>query len=326
MELNTMFNIKEKWWYKVLSWAKLAYDEDKNEISGLATAIPNNKGHYWIENVEIMKQENSGSNTELDGDAVAAYKMKYGMKYNNPNMKFVWWHSHHTMDAFWSGTDLSAMEEFNKGDMSFSIVINLKQEYKLRVNIFKPFRMAEDVELRINRKDKSLYIPKRIQDECEKLCTKETTFTYINNNNLRNRTRSFGSYGGVVLNRGTVNLNSIVIDDELTQLEAKVDNIIRDCAYGNSPNLDFLEYKTKIGALNRELENLGSELRVGVCNSLDEFHEAWWCIDAQDYIYRNGTTFNFKAVLDDSQFNIGFADNTEQNQLTLFDNKRKEEV
>ena len=58
MELNTMFNIKEKWWYKVLSWAKLAYDEDKNEISGLATAIPNNKGHYWIENVEIMKQEN----------------------------------------------------------------------------------------------------------------------------------------------------------------------------------------------------------------------------------------------------------------------------
>ena len=287
------------------------------------------KENNWkLFNPVILKQEISGHNTTLDQDALIEYYVDTysDFKQKKRKIRFVWWHSHHTMDAFWSGTDLSAMEEFNKGDMSFSLVINLKQEYKLRVNIFKPFRMAEDVELRINRKDKSLYIPKRIQDECEKLCTKETTFTYINNNNLRNRTRSFGSYGGVVLNRGTVNLNSIVIDDELTQLEAKVDNIIRDCAYGNSPNLDFLEYKTKIGALNRELENLGSELRVGVCNSLDEFHEAWWCIDAQDYIYRNGTTFNFKAVLDDSQFNIGFADNTEQNQLTLFDNKRKEEV
>ena len=73
MDLKQMFYIQETDWYEIISWAKLSYDEDKNEISGLATAVPNKDGIYSIQDVEILKQENSGSNTELDGDAVAEY-------------------------------------------------------------------------------------------------------------------------------------------------------------------------------------------------------------------------------------------------------------
>ena len=53
------------------------------------TAVPQKDGRIKVGDVEILKQENTGTNTDLDGDAVAEYTMKYAMKYNNPNMKFV---------------------------------------------------------------------------------------------------------------------------------------------------------------------------------------------------------------------------------------------
>ena len=74
--LNKMFCIAEKDWYKIISWATIAYDEDKNEISGLATAVPNKEGIYTVGDIEILKQENSGSNTELEASSVTDYKMK----------------------------------------------------------------------------------------------------------------------------------------------------------------------------------------------------------------------------------------------------------
>ena len=89
MELKDMFYILEDDWYKLQAWATIAYEEDKNEISGLMTAVPQEDGRIKVSDVEILKQENSGTNTELNGDAVSEYMMKYGMKYNNPNMKFV---------------------------------------------------------------------------------------------------------------------------------------------------------------------------------------------------------------------------------------------
>ena len=75
MELKNMFYIDEKDWHELQGWAGLAYQKDKNEISGLMTAIPQKDGRFKITDVEILKQENSGTSTELDADAVAAYKM-----------------------------------------------------------------------------------------------------------------------------------------------------------------------------------------------------------------------------------------------------------
>ena len=81
MDLDKLFCITEKDWYKIISWAQIAHDEDKNEISGLATAVPNKDGIYTVSDIEILKQENSGSNTELEADSVTEYKMKHALKY-----------------------------------------------------------------------------------------------------------------------------------------------------------------------------------------------------------------------------------------------------
>ena len=174
MDLKDMFYISEKDWYKLQGWATLAYEEDKNEISGLMTAIPQEDGRIEVGNVEILKQENTGTNTELDGDAVSEYMMKYGMKYNNPNMKFVWWHSHHTMGAFWSGTDTNEIEAWRNKSYSLALVINLKEEYLFRVSFWQnsglPIEQHIDTTLTIERETPKINITKAMKKQYEELC------------------------------------------------------------------------------------------------------------------------------------------------------------
>ena len=46
MELEDVFYIPENDWYKLQAWAKLAHNEDQNEISGLLTAVPQKDGRF----------------------------------------------------------------------------------------------------------------------------------------------------------------------------------------------------------------------------------------------------------------------------------------
>ena len=204
MELSNLFCITEKDWYKVISWAQIAYDEDKNEISGLATAVPNKDGVFTISDIEILKQENSGSNTELEADSVTEYKMKHALKYKNPNMKFVWWHSHHTMAAFWSGTDEKEIEAWKNESFSLALVVNLRQEYKFRVSVWKAsslnIEQHYDTTLNIIRKDGVSItddMKKQYKELCKDKCGNIVTYNgynrnYINqgilwNNNLHDK-------------------------------------------------------------------------------------------------------------------------------------------
>ena len=183
MELDKLFYIPEKEWYELQGWATIAYDEDKNEISGLMTAIPQKDGRYKLSDVEILKQENTGTNTTLDGDAVAAYKMKYAMKYQNKEMKYVWWHSHHTMDAFWSGTDTNEIDEWKNSSFSLALVINLRQEYKFRVSVWNacglPVEQHYDIPLTIERKN-GIKVTDKMKTLYEELCD-NPTYTYRGN-------------------------------------------------------------------------------------------------------------------------------------------------
>ena len=187
MELKDIFYINEKDWYKLQAWATLAHDEDKNEISGLMTAIPQEDGRFKIGNVEILKQENTGTNTELDGDAVSAYMMKYGMKYNNPEMKFVWWHSHHTMQAFWSGTDVNEIEAWENNSFSLALVINLKEEYVFRISFWKtnglPIEQHVDTTLTIERKEPKIKILDSMKKQYKELCSSPQIVGYARNQN-----------------------------------------------------------------------------------------------------------------------------------------------
>ena len=182
MNIEDIFHISEKDWYNLQAWATIAYEEDKNEISGLMTAIPQEDGTIKVGNVEILKQENTGTNTELDGEAVSEYMMKYAMKYKDKNMKFVWWHSHHTMGAFWSGTDEKEIDAWKNESYSLALVINLKEEYLFRVSFWKhnglPMEKHIDTTLNIDREKPLINITKKMKKDYNELCTSPQIATY----------------------------------------------------------------------------------------------------------------------------------------------------
>ena len=169
------FYIDQKDWTKIQQYAQQAYTSKKAEIGGMLVAIEDKDGDWELKDPVILKQQISGSNCVLDKDELALYYTKVGTKLKKKNFRFVWWHSHHTMDAFWSGTDLTAIKEYSDGDFSFALVINLKEEYKLRVSVWKPIECHEDVELTIVGATKK--VPKKIVDEVTEKCS-SITYSY----------------------------------------------------------------------------------------------------------------------------------------------------
>ena len=163
------FYISQKDWDKMQKYAQAAYDTEKSEIGGMLVAIEDKDGDWELKDPVILKQTISGGNCVLDQDELAKYYSKVGTKMGNKNFRFVWWHSHHTMGAFWSSTDLKAIQESKDSDFSFALVVNLKEEYQFRVSIWKPLEVHEDVELTIVGKEKK--ISKKILNEVEEKCS-----------------------------------------------------------------------------------------------------------------------------------------------------------
>jgi hypothetical protein len=179
--MNVEFTIQDKAWNKVMNYARAAYEEFKSEIGGMMVVIEDKNGDWELKDPVIMKQRISASNTHLDQKELAAYYTKAAMKYKKVNFRFCWWHSHHTMGAFWSGTDTNTIDEFSDGDFSFALVVNLKEEYKFRVSVWKPIEVHEDVELDILTKE--VNVPKKIEDEVNELCNKEVGYIGTHNSN-----------------------------------------------------------------------------------------------------------------------------------------------
>ena len=164
-----MFYIAQKNWDKILGYAEEAYDTEKSEIGGMSVMVEDKDGDWELQHPVILEQEISSGNTVLDKDALAVYYTKQAKKMGKKNYRFCWWHSHHTMSAFWSSTDIKAIDEFNEGDFSFALVVNLKGEYKFRVSVWNPVEAHQDVSLEIAGPGK---VTKAMKEEVKELCSK----------------------------------------------------------------------------------------------------------------------------------------------------------
>ena len=106
-----VFNISQKDWKKVIDYAQEAYNKFKSEIGGFMIAEKDKNGDIIISNPEILEQEVTGSTTIMDRMAIADYYVKSAQKHGT-DIRFIWWHSHANMGAFWSGTDTTTMKEY----------------------------------------------------------------------------------------------------------------------------------------------------------------------------------------------------------------------
>ena len=256
MDLKDTFYIHETDWNKLQAWATLAHQEDKNEISGLMTAIPQKDGRFKLNDVEILKQQNSASNTELDKDAVTAYMSKYAMKYNNNNIKFVWWHSHHTMGAFWSGTDENEINAWKNKSFSLALVINLREEYVFRVSVWNVSGLEVeehfDTTLTIEREVPKISITKDMKKQYKELCSERAT---VWNGHYVNK----GHQTNIWLNQNVVNKDNkeetLVIESQfpfykqgLVEAERLQDDFMSNV-------LTIANYKKEIAKFNKTCRN-----------------------------------------------------------------------
>ena len=250
--------INKKDWDRVINYARCASDKWGTEIGGMAVTIQDEDGDWQIKDPQIIKQEVSSALCELDKTELAQYYSKMEIKYKKHNMRFCWWHSHAKMGAFWSGTDTNTIDEYEDGDLSFALVVNVKEEYKCRVSVWKPWVMHEDVELSvISKADGKYKIPRKIETEVVEACTvPQKQYSY-----------GVGNTGQRLLwGEAKKEENDVFISRSWMQLLEKVDEINSKFICGE---IQYDAYSKKIKSLNEQCKKAEIPLKVELVSQCD---------------------------------------------------------
>jgi proteasome lid subunit RPN8/RPN11 len=112
------------------------------EISGLGI-VEQVKASFLIRDVFILEQATDFARSNLDQNDLNRFLFDMVSKGEPVENVKLWWHSHVNMDVFWSGTDEKTAESF-RNQWMISIVENKKGEYRVRLDIYEPFRMTFD--------------------------------------------------------------------------------------------------------------------------------------------------------------------------------------
>ena len=270
--------ITKKDWDKIINYARCSSDKWGTEIGGMAVVLQDKDDDWKIQDPMIIKQEVSASLCELDKTELAQYYSRMDTKYKKKNMRFCWWHSHAKMSAFWSGTDTNTIDEYEDGDLSFALVVNVKEEYKCRVSVWKPFTMHEDVELNILDQEEDQYkIPKTIATEVQALCSQPKRDWYNSGSSYNPRNiNSIVNSSQTALFGESINSERNIIRIAWSQLLEKLDEINAGFVAGE---YQYDKYSKKIVALNGRLKKAKMPLTVTLieqCNFEELLHCHPW--------------------------------------------------
>lgn len=113
----------------------------KTEIGGWGYAFQQDDGSFDWDEVFLVPQVVSSSEVDFestDGDVVAIEKALADGVLDNDRFCWVSWHSHHTMKAFWSGTDDKRIAAMHKAGVKklLSFVGCHDTTYKARLDVF----------------------------------------------------------------------------------------------------------------------------------------------------------------------------------------------
>ena len=214
------FWISNKDWDKIINYARAREEECGDEIGGMAIAKQDKDGDWILSEPTILKQETTGGTCTLDKDELAQFYADKAAKHGI-NIQFVWWHSHAKMDAFWSGTDTATMKEYQAGNWSMFLVVNVREEYKFRVQYWKPFELGEDIELNIIDKKNKYKVPKSIMKEVSKKCNKASIVNYSYRNNVINRQTNMFQQTPIPISSET---NSLLDEFESSMVSGGISN------------------------------------------------------------------------------------------------------
>ena len=281
--------IESTCWDKIISYARSSYDQFKAEIGGMAI-VHRKEDSFLVEEPVILKQIVSGGNCVLDKDALAEYYVKTAMEHKDKkDLSFLWWHSHHTMGAFWSSTDLSAIEEMAAGKYSFSLVVNLKQEYKFRVSVWEPIDVHQDIE--INR----VYDMMDVDKEVKATCAKPEYVKPKHDYSTGQLSMYHNTYGGYTSSDQSKYPPYVLVNE--------VDDLLKNVTLGK---FDEKKFKKEVAKLNKELETK-CDFRIAKL-SVPQIKNCMYYITGRDIIYHKDEEFDFEDLFDEDyhQWNASF--------------------
>lgn len=138
---------------KMLGYAQATVEE----ISGVG-AIEKIDGLLVVTQIYLLEQECSSVTTEINSDALGKLMLDLVKQGKEANLK-LWWHSHASMDTFWSKTDDDTGRIISKADWAFRVVINRNDQIKVSADVNEPFpHTVHDLNLKIyNPGEKEIY-------------------------------------------------------------------------------------------------------------------------------------------------------------------------
>lgn len=135
---------------------KLKYyvSQCETEISGLGklnviTDPGTGLREMVVTQFEIFEQVVSGTHSDLNPDALGKFLFEKIRDGEDPAEYRVWWHSHATMQAFFSGTDVGTINGSTEFPYLISLVTNHKGDLIARVDIFDPVRVTQNLEVEV---------------------------------------------------------------------------------------------------------------------------------------------------------------------------------
>ena len=300
-----MFYITQKNWDKILGYAEEAYETEKSEIGGMSVMVEDSDGDWNLEDPVILKQEISSGNTVLEKAALSVYYSKVGKMMGKKNFRFCWWHSHHTMSAFWSGTDITAIDEYSDGDFSFALVVNLKGEYKFRVSVWNPVEAHQDTELEIV--DVKHRCTKKMKEEVKALCSKPTysgsyswrkqgdvwkgSYGYKSTDQLLKDAAEDPRHERLPFHTTAGQMESSGNPKGFTEIVGEVDDLNSDLIDGT---IKYKVYAEAIGSLNDELIVEDSMYKVNLVRE-DQKDELLHILPAQLVVYDEIDMYGYGA-------------------------------
>lgn len=122
---------------KIMHWVQLG---GRFECSGFGRVVRIGDTLY-IPEVFMLEQDNTAGETKIKSQAIA--KKLYDLRNREGGMNF-WWHSHHTMSAFFSSTDYEAMEQLAANGWLLSTVFNADGDTQTAFYMTDPFPVLID--------------------------------------------------------------------------------------------------------------------------------------------------------------------------------------
>ncbi len=160
------------------------------EISGLGT-VTRLGNDFLITAVHLFEQESTGASTDLSSEDVSKFLLEAVRAELEPSQLKLWWHSHATMDVFWSETDKNTSNNFSNGWM-LSVVGNKEGKYLCRLDLYEPIRLTLN-ELKFEvRQEADPVLEAAIKDEVAKKVKTKSVYTYPY---LGVTGKGFGPYG-----------------------------------------------------------------------------------------------------------------------------------